>query len=321
MSVGAVAAGVGAVATVYSASQAGKGGDAQIGAANDANAISQQQYNQTRADNLPFLLNGTGASNKLARLLGTSSRNASSNPYTLDDFINYTYRNAPEGYDVAGQRQDAQNQYESYLRGSYGTDADVAAKFGFAAREQTPQDDSEYGSLLRKFSQNDLNNDVVYNSGLQFGLDQGTQGINRLAAAGGGLNSGATLKALTKFGNDYGSTKANDAYNRFTNDQTNTYNKLAGAAGAGQAAVNSVSQAGQVNASTIGNNLIGAGNARAAAAVGSGNALTGGASAISNYYQQNQLVNALNNRNNPNTYTPNIYGSEGGVGNGTFVRY
>lgn len=65
------------------------------------------------------------------------------------------------------------------------------------------------GQFARKFTQDDMNADPVYKSGLQFGLDQGTQGINRQAAAGGNFLSGATLKALTRFGNDYGSTKAN----------------------------------------------------------------------------------------------------------------
>lgn len=317
MSVGAVAAGIGAAATVYSASQAGAGADAQIGAANGANQISQFQYDQTRADNMPFLKNGTAASNKLAYMLGISGPGATANPYTLDDFIAYNARIAPPGYNSTGQRQDAQIQYNNYLAGVYGDDAGTAANFGFATRAPTENDPGDYGSLLRKFSQDDLNNDVVYNSGLQFGLDQGTQGINRLAAAGGGLNSGATLKALTKFGNDYGSTKANDSYNRFTNDQTGIYNKLAGISGAGQSAVNTVASAGQQNASTIGNNLIGAGNARAAAAVGSGNALTGGANSISNYYQQNQLLNALNKNNAANN--PTIYGASGG--SGAFMGY
>lgn len=39
--------------------------------------------------------------------------------------------------------------------------------------------------------------------GYQFGLDEGAKTVQASAAARGGLNSGATLKALTKFGNDY----------------------------------------------------------------------------------------------------------------------
>ena len=94
----------------------------------------------------------------------------------------------------------------------------------------------EFGSLTRKFNANDLANDPVYNSGLKFGLDQGTGALNQRAIANGSYDSGATLKALTRFANDYGSTKANESYNRFNTDNTNTYNRLAGVSGAGQTA-------------------------------------------------------------------------------------
>lgn len=39
--------------------------------------------------------------------------------------------------------------------------------------------------------------------GYQFGLDEGNKSVQASAAARGGLNSGATLKALTEFGNNY----------------------------------------------------------------------------------------------------------------------
>jgi hypothetical protein len=159
------------------------------------------------------------------------------------------------------------------------------------------QQDGTYGSLLKPFSQDDLNNDVVYNSGLQFGLDQGTQAINRQAAATGSQLSGATIKALTRFGNDYGSTKANDAYNRFNTTQSNTYNRLAGISGAGQQATNQVSSAGQTNAQYQGNNLIGAGNARGASAIAGANGFNNALSSGVNAYQNQQLINSLGQTN------------------------
>src|SRR4029077_7488878 len=99
--------------------------------------------------------------------------------------------------------------------------------------------------LLRRFSADDLQKDPVYQSGLQFGLDQGAGAINSRAIAGGGYDSGATIKALTRFANDYGSTKANESYNRYNQDQSNIYNKLAGITGTGQTATNQVGAAGQ----------------------------------------------------------------------------
>jgi hypothetical protein len=158
---------------------------------------------------------------------------------------------------------------------------------------------TDSGSLLSKFSQNDLNNDPVYNSGLQFGLDQGTGAINARALAGGSYDSGATLKALTRYGNDYGSTKAGDAYNRFNNDQSNIYNKLAGVSGAGQTATNSITNAGTNMANNVSNLQTGIGNASAAGIVGGANAWNNAASTGINNYQNNQFMNYLNrNKNN-----------------------
>ena len=159
------------------------------------------------------------------------------------------------------------------------------------------------GQFGRRFTQADMNADPVYQNGLQFGLDQGTQGINRQAAAGGNFLSGATLKALTRFGNDYGSTKANESYNRFNTDQNSQYNKLAGLSGAGQQATNQVSAAGQNMANQVSASQQGAGNARASGYVGSANAWNNAIGQGVNAYQQNQLMSSLGGYNGSTGYT------------------
>lgn len=183
---------------------------------------------------------------------------------------------------------------------------------------------ADSGSLLKKFSSSDLEADPVYQSGLKFGLDQGTNALNAAATRGGSLDSGATLKALTRYANDYGSTKANESYNRYNTDQTNTYNRLAGISGTGQTASNQVSSAAQNYGNQSANLLTQAGNANAAGIVGSnnawGDAISGLSSAYGNYknnqylqslIKQNQYNQAVNNYNTGNypktTYT---YGSE-----------
>lgn len=149
------------------------------------------------------------------------------------------------------------------------------------------------GQFARRFTQADMNADPVYQNGLQFGLDQGTQGINRQAAAGGNFLSGATLKALTRFGNDYGSTKANESYNRFNADQNSQYNKLAGLSGAGQQATNQINAAGTNMANQVSASQQGAGNARASGYVGSANAWNNAIGQGVNAYQQNQLMSTM----------------------------
>lgn len=152
------------------------------------------------------------------------------------------------------------------------------------------------GELLRRITQADIEGDPVYQSGLEFGAREGRDAINARAIAGGGYDSGATLKALTRFGTDYGSTKANESYNRFVNDQTNIYNRLAGISGTGQVAANQIGAARSNMADQITDLTTGAGNARAAGIVGSANAwnraIESGAGAF-NMYQNNQILQQL----------------------------
>jgi hypothetical protein len=200
---------------------------------------------------------------------------------------------------AAGQAADAQAaaaaQSDATQRYQYDTTRADNAPFretGLAANNKLAELMNS-GQFGRRFTQADMNADPVYQSGLQFGLDQGTQGINRQAAAGGNFLSGATLKALTRFGNDYGSTKANESYNRFNTDQNSQYNKLAGLSGAGQQATNQVSSAGQNMANNISQSQQGVGNARASGYVGSANAWNGALGQAVNGYQQIQMMNSL----------------------------
>ncbi|MES2182130.1 MAG: hypothetical protein V4493_08535, partial [Pseudomonadota bacterium] len=132
--------------------------------------------------------------------------------------------------------------------------------------------------------------------------------INQRALQSGGYDSGATLKALTQYANDYGSTKANDAYNRYNTDQSNVYNRLAGISGAGQTATNQVQAAGTNMANQVSNSIGDAGNARAAGIIGGSNAWGSTASGLNNIYQNynsNQTLQQLlknNNGANNNNY-------------------
>jgi hypothetical protein len=204
-----------------------------------ANALTQKQIEEAKAEQnaayAPYAEVGGQANQRLAYLLGLTPktsmvRGAGKQSYTLDDFTNAG----------AGKwAQDAYDEYKNYEKSHQGDDLSgwqISTKDGMKSlgdlsplvRSDLNTSDGQYGSLLNKFSQNDLNSDVVYNSGLQFGLNEGTKGINRLASSNGGIDSGATLKALTRYANDYGTTKAEGAYGRFDNDRKNTFGMLSG---------------------------------------------------------------------------------------------
>jgi len=211
------------------ASASSKAAKKQTQAAQQQIAEQRRQYDQTRADQAPFMETGVAGNARLRQLLG------------LD------------------------------------------ANYGGA----------DAGSLTRRFSDTDLQADPVYQNALRLGLQEGTAGINSRAIAGGGYDSGATLKALTRFGTDYGATKGNEAYNRYINDQGNIYNRLAGVSGGGQTAVGQVGAAGANMANQVSGALGAAGNARAAGIVGGANAWGNAATQGINAYQNNQQNQTL----------------------------
>lgn len=251
---GYAAAAVGTVVAGSMASDAaGNAADAQSQSAANSVAEQRRQYDQTRADQAPFMATGVAGNARLSDLLGLSGNTSASG----------------------------------------------------------------YGSLTNKFTSQDLANDPVYNSGLQFGLDQGTGAINQRALQSGSYDSGATLKALSNYANDYGSTKANDAYNRFNTDQSNVYNRLAGISGAGQTATNQVQAAGTNMANQVSNSLTDQGNARSAGIIGGANAWGNTASGLNGIYQNynsNQMLQQLLNGSGGNTTGS---GGQGTYGNGS----
>ncbi len=107
--------------------------------------------------------------------------------------------------------------------------------------------------------------DVMNTPGYQFGLDQGITALNRQAAARGSYNSGAALKAASRYGTDYATTKYQDAFNNLQTQQTNALNRLAQVAGYGTTGANTVASSGANAANNISANQTALGNALGAA--------------------------------------------------------
>lgn len=307
MSVAWVGAGIAAAGAISSASASKKAAGAQQQAAADATALEKYQYDQTRSDNAGYRARGDAAGNRLSVLMGlTPSYGPNGYEENARNFDSAAYLAAnPDVADAANwdpKNHTAFDHWTDYGQNEGRTFTPTANALQTAQTTQsTAQGDPAFGSLTRRFSTADLNADPVYQSGLQFGLNEGEKAINNRASAGGSYLSGATLKALTRFGNDYGTTKAADSYGRFTADQTNQYNRLAGIAGTGQQATNQVSAAGQNYANNASANTTGAGNAQAAGIVGGANAINNGIGQGYNMYQNNELMKMIRNPQ-PNSY-------------------
>ncbi len=141
-----------------------------------------------------------------------------------------------------------------------------------------------YGSLSKPFSMNDFQADPGY----AFRLSEGTKALDRTAAARGGLISGGALKAATRYGQDAASQEYTNAFNRYQVNRANILNPLQSLTGAGQTSANTLGSDAGAFGVNAGNNIIGAGNARASGYVGGANAIAGGVGQYVN--NQNQMA-------------------------------
>lgn len=128
--------------------------------------------------------------------------------------------------------------------------------------------------------------DAENTPGYQFTLGQGTEAIDRNAAANGTLMTGNTGKALTDYGQNLATTTYNNDYQNALSTYMANYNTLQGATNTGLSSTGQLAQAGQAAAQNISNTdltaadqqmkqLNNAAAARASGYLGSAKALSG----------------------------------------------
>jgi len=311
MSFGAVAAIGGAV---IAADAAGNAADKQAGAAAGATAAQRAAADRAYQLQEPYQEAGNLANNKLLSLLGLQSESDSAALSSAFDSIYRQERALADqkhresrgfGFDDAPAWAQAElSNWDQQIRNEAKKRAQAQVKAGGG----TGSTESGFGSLMKKFGMEDFEADPGY----KFRMDEGMKGVERSAASRGGLFSGAAGKQLERFGQGLASQEYGNAYNRFTNDQTNQYNKLAGVVNSGQGAANQIGNA-QLNfGNQQANNMIGAGNAQAAAGIAQGNAWQSGINDAFNLYNQSNALNkALNSGGSSGGFgTGNLYGNQ-----------
>lgn len=286
------AAVVGAGTSIYASNKQAK-------AAGNASDATQAQYQQSRGDLTPYRKTGTLANKQLQTLLGLA-------PTSGPDWDAYLKLHQ----DVAQSEYYSQHPEEHYEQFGKGfgyalPDIDTAAATGNPA----------YGSLTKAFTGADLQNEPGY----QFAQAEGQKAIDRAASAAGRYDSGATLKALTRYGNDYATTKFDDANSRDMANRSFTLGALTGQQNTGANAAGMTANLG-ANATNASNGYLTQGaDASAAGIVGASNAVSGG---VGNYlqYQNNQsTLNYLKGLRNGGVSTGGGWGVSGGGGTaGTF---
>lgn len=144
--------------------------------------------------------------------------------------------------------------------------------------------DPAYGSFTQPFDVTQFYN--YADPGYAFQLQQGTQALENSAAAGSGALSGAALKDLLKYNQDYAGTAYNDAFNRYQTQQGNIFSRLSSLAALGQGAAAGTGAAGVQLAGNAGQAITNAGTAAGAGLVGAGNSVGNG---LTNYYLMRQF--------------------------------
>jgi hypothetical protein len=129
--------------------------------------------------------------------------------------------------------------------------------------------------------------------GYSFRMSEGMKGVERSAAARGGLLSGATLKGIQRFGQDLGSQEYQNAFNRYQTERNARLNPLQSLAGVGQTTSQQLGAAGTQMAGNVGNLMTSGAAARASGYVGGANALNQGLSQYLNYSQGQNMINAM----------------------------
>lgn len=164
------------------------------------------------------------------------------------------------------------------------------------------------GSLMQSFDASKMYKDPGY----AFRMGEGMKGVENSAAARGGLLSGAALKAIQKYGQDYASNEYGNAYGRFNADQTNKYNRLAGLVNTGMGATNQINDAAGQFATRTASVNSDLGDARSAGIMGSANAWANGIGQGSNALMQmiqnpgftSSQIASANSTNVPYGYQP-----------------
>lgn len=190
---------------------------------------------------------------------------------------------------AASSQSNAASQATDLQRQQFERQTELQAPFREAGVRALPE--LEAASRYTPFGMSQFQADPGY----AFRMSEGIKGLERSAAARGGLLSGGAMKGIERYGQDLASQEYTNAFNRYQTERNARLNPLQALAGVGQTSTNALGNAGQ-NYATGAGEAIGAGaQARASGYIGGANALTGALGQYMNYNQQQQQ-NALLNR-------------------------
>lgn len=218
-----------------------------------------------------------------------------------NEFNTITAQEAP--YMTAGY--GAQGQL-NYLLG-IGTPGSYNASSGLGTAGSSTA--GGYGSLITPFTAQYMQQ---YSPAYQFQMQQGQQGVLNAEGSGQGALSGAALKDLTSFNQNYANTAYNNAFNQYQSQLGSIYSRLGGVAQLGQNAAANTGAQGVNLANAEGQAAQNVGTALAGGTVGAANALGGSLNSLGSIYAA-YGGGGGNGINNPGVPSSNLDLSDSGI--------
>lgn len=192
-------------------------------------------------------------------------------------------------------QQDEANQASQMQTDQFGITNENQRPYreaGYTALNQLGKGTAEGGYFNHQFDANDLKNNLAPN--YDFMLNQGQNQIQNKLNASGGLIGGNALQGINEFSQNYAQNAYQQAFQNYTANQSNIYNRLSNIAGLGQTANQATGEAGMNAVNNAGNYLTSGAAANAAGIVGKANAVNNGLSGLSSAYMWGQLNNNKN---------------------------
>lgn len=261
--------------SIFQGNAAQSAAQTQANAAENAQNISLQEFNTITGQETPYMQSGYGALSNLDYLLGVSPQTAQGGA------IGAAPVTTP-GIGAGGRFRPGPNG--SLIPQIYGGPATRTVNPVGPSRTG-PVAGGTFGSLLTPFTADYMKQ---YSPAYQFQLQQGEQGILNQDNASQGALSGAALKDLIGYNQNYANTAFGNAFNQYQTQQQNTYNRLADIAQLGQTSAANTGQQGTALAGQAAQSAQNVGTALAAGQIGQANAYSSGLSNLATLTALNQ---------------------------------
>ena len=289
--------------SLIGSSAASSAADTQAQAANTASANQMSMFNTINNQNAPWRQAGTNAISGLQSYMGL--------PTSTQTFDQSGYDKAMAAYN-ANPGQAQQNTIWGTKVG-FGGDTPIKGtapnRNDFYTTQTTPGDPNAPG--MHQFNASDLNANLAPN--YDFQLQQGLGAVKNFENSTGGLIGGNALKGINDYAQNYAQGAYQQAFQNYTANQTNIFNRLSNIAGLGQTANQTSANAGTALSQAASNYATSGAAASAAGQVGSANAISQGLMNAGNLSWLNGQNSGLGSYGSGGGSTP-LWGTGSGTG-------